>query len=156
MLAHGQVEEGIELLERGAELPRRWHSLDHVESIVRLARAKASLGRGEEIGAIVTEAREICLGWGEAGKRYLDLLPRTGSRLALVKGPAGDRLSTAELRILDQLALTHLTKPEIAEELNLSLNTVKSHVRSIYVKLGVATREGAVRAAGIHTISRQH
>ena len=78
---------------------------------------------------------------------FLGLFP--GSRLASVRGPAGDLLSVAELRVLDQLATTHLTQPDIAAELHLSLNTVKSHVRSIYIKLGVASREEAILAAGI-------
>ena len=40
---------------------------------------------------------------------------------------------------------------EIADALYVSRNTLKSHVRSIYRKLGVSTREAAVgRGNGLH------
>jgi LuxR family transcriptional regulator, maltose regulon positive regulatory protein len=60
-------------------------------------------------------------------------------------------LSPAELRILRFLP-THLTFPEIAAELCLSPNTVKTHSQAIYQKLGAASRNEAVvcaRAAGL-------
>ena len=36
---------------------------------------------------------------------------------------------------------------EIAEDLTVSINTLKSHIRSIYSKLGVSSRRGAVLSA---------
>ena len=55
-------------------------------------------------------------------------------------------LSPAELRLLPFLP-THLTFPEIAEELFVSANTVKTQARSIYEKLGVSSRNEAVTCA---------
>jgi LuxR family transcriptional regulator, maltose regulon positive regulatory protein len=55
-------------------------------------------------------------------------------------------LSDAERRILRLLA-TDLSLPEIGRELYLSANTVKTHTRSIYRKLGVSSRAEAVAAA---------
>ena len=56
------------------------------------------------------------------------------------------KLTDRERDILYYLP-THLRSAEIGAELFLSVNTVKSHMRAIYRKLGVATRaEAVVRA----------
>jgi len=55
-------------------------------------------------------------------------------------------LSAAEQRVL-QLLTTGLTQREIAQELYISLNTVKTHARVIYRKLGVSSRSAAVASA---------
>jgi DNA-binding CsgD family transcriptional regulator len=56
---------------------------------------------------------------------------------------AGQALTGAELRLL-RLLSTHLSFPEIASELFLSRNTVKSQAYSIYHKLGASSRSQAV------------
>jgi LuxR family transcriptional regulator, maltose regulon positive regulatory protein len=97
----------------------------------------------------------------EAG-RYLKRTPdaeilrewlETAWKQADTAKSATDRwpLSPAELRLLRFLP-THLTYPEIAAELFVSPNTVKTQARSIYEKLGVSSRNEAVacaRAAGL-------
>jgi LuxR family maltose regulon positive regulatory protein len=55
-------------------------------------------------------------------------------------------LTPAELRLLPYLQ-THLTIREIAERLFVSRNTVNSEVSSIYRKLAVSSRNGAVETA---------
>ena len=55
-------------------------------------------------------------------------------------------LSGSELRVLRYLP-TNLTTPEIAAELYVSHNTVKSHVRNLYAKLGTHRRAEAVKFA---------
>ena len=57
-----------------------------------------------------------------------------------------DELTEAELRILRLLA-SDLSQREIGQELYLSLNTVKSHIRTIFAKLGVNSRPAAVSRA---------
>ena len=52
-------------------------------------------------------------------------------------------LTAAELRLAPRLS-THLPFPEIARELFLSPNTVKSQACSIYQKLGACSRSQAV------------
>jgi LuxR family transcriptional regulator, maltose regulon positive regulatory protein len=55
-------------------------------------------------------------------------------------------LSERELAVLALLP-SLLSGGEIADELTVSVNTVKSHIRSIYKKLGVTNRRDAVRQA---------
>ena len=55
-------------------------------------------------------------------------------------------LSARELDVLRLLG-TDLDGPEIARELVVSLNTVRTHTRNIYAKLGVNNRRAAVRRA---------
>jgi LuxR family transcriptional regulator, maltose regulon positive regulatory protein len=62
--------------------------------------------------------------------------------------PAGPRpllepLSDSELRVLRYLP-TNLTAPEIASELYISPNTVKTHMRNLYAKLGTHRRAETV------------
>jgi LuxR family maltose regulon positive regulatory protein len=63
----------------------------------------------------------------------------TGSQLAA----RSDDLTEREVRVL-RLLRGSLTHSEIAAELSLSPNTIKTHTRAIYRKLGVRTREDAV------------
>ena len=46
-----------------------------------------------------------------------------------------------------ELLPTHLTEAQIAEQLFVSRNTVKSHLKGVYRKLEVATRAEAVERA---------
>ena len=55
-------------------------------------------------------------------------------------------LTAAELRLLPMLS-THLTFPEIAEEVFLSRHTIKSEAASLYRKLGASSRSEAVARA---------
>jgi LuxR family maltose regulon positive regulatory protein len=57
-----------------------------------------------------------------------------------------DPLTESESRILRLLA-TELSQQEIAHELYVSLNTVKTHVKHLYAKLDVRTRHRAVERA---------
>jgi LuxR family maltose regulon positive regulatory protein len=57
-----------------------------------------------------------------------------------------DELSARELEVL-RLLRSDLSGPDIARELIVSLNTVRSHTKSIYAKLGVNNRREAVRRA---------
>jgi LuxR family transcriptional regulator, maltose regulon positive regulatory protein len=60
--------------------------------------------------------------------------------------PLSEELSPSELRVLRYLP-TNLTRPEIAGELYVSVNTVNTHIRNIYSKLGARDRSSAVQRA---------
>jgi LuxR family maltose regulon positive regulatory protein len=60
--------------------------------------------------------------------------------------PPAEKLSPGELRVLGYLP-TNLSRPEIASELSVSLNTVSTHIRSIYAKLQARDRSSAVQRA---------
>jgi LuxR family maltose regulon positive regulatory protein len=60
--------------------------------------------------------------------------------------PHPEELSRSELRVLRYLP-TNLTRPEIARELYVSINTVNTHIRNIYSKLGARDRSSAVQRA---------
>ena len=57
-----------------------------------------------------------------------------------------DELSSRELDVL-RLLRSDLSGPEIAAELVVSLNTVRTHTKNIFMKLGVNSRRAAVRRA---------
>jgi LuxR family maltose regulon positive regulatory protein len=57
-----------------------------------------------------------------------------------------EELSPSELRVLRYLP-TNMTRPEIARELYVSINTVNTHIRNIYAKLDARSRSAAVRRA---------
>ena len=89
------------------------------------------LRRRPNLGTLVGEAQEL------------------RARLAKERqtsAPGVSALTTAELRLLPLLA-THLSFPQIGEELFVSRNTIKSQAVSIYRKLGVDSRSPAVARA---------
>jgi LuxR family maltose regulon positive regulatory protein len=57
-----------------------------------------------------------------------------------------EEFSPSELRVLRFLP-TNLTRPQIARELYISLNTVNTHLRNVYSKLGARDRSSAVQRA---------
>jgi LuxR family maltose regulon positive regulatory protein len=78
----------------------------------------------------------------EMGQARLEPQAKAAGESELLAEP----LSPQEERILRLLA-AGLSNPEIAQELVVSVNTVKTHVKSIYIKLNVRTRKQAREAA---------
>jgi LuxR family maltose regulon positive regulatory protein len=64
--------------------------------------------------------------------------PAPALEQALIEG-----LTARELDVIHRLP-TRLTNAEIASELNVALNTIKSHLRNIYRKLDVRSRDDAI------------
>jgi LuxR family maltose regulon positive regulatory protein len=82
-----------------------------------------------------------------------DLLTVTGGVVAPVRTKGAttlvEPLSDREITVLRYLC-SRLTNPEIASALYVSPNTLKSHVRSVYRKLGVTSRAEAIVAGRQH------
>jgi LuxR family maltose regulon positive regulatory protein len=74
---------------------------------------------------------------------------RAGTRDAAAPAPTArivEPLTPKELEVLGHLEAL-LTTDEIADKMFVSVNTVRTHVRSILRKLGVTRRNAAVRTA---------
>ena len=78
-------------------------------------------------------------------RRLLAAFARTDDRKPANLGLI-EPLSERELDVLRLLG-TDLDGPDIARELTVSLNTVRTHTKNIYAKLGVNNRRAAVRRA---------
>ena len=68
------------------------------------------------------------------------------SKIQNLKSEMIEPLSERELEVLRLLG-TELSGPEIARELIVSLNTLRTHTKNIFNKLGVNNRRMAVRRA---------
>jgi DNA-binding CsgD family transcriptional regulator len=117
---------------------------------MRLEEAAALLDQAERtlrgIGGPSAEAREI-----------LELAPghEGGLSSPLPRAKPHERLSKSEARVLRFLP-TSLSVPEIADQLFVSVNTVRTHMRHVYEKLGAHRRAEAVdraRALGLLSLS---
>jgi LuxR family transcriptional regulator, maltose regulon positive regulatory protein len=126
------------------------YAFPHIAVQARLELARVHLALADPAGArtLVREIDEI-LG-RRPGLGILDDQARAlRDQLASERGsvlPGASALTAAELRLLPLLA-THLSFPQIGEELFLSRHTIKSQAISIYRKLGVAARSPAVTRA---------
>ena len=83
--------------------------------------------------------RQLAAAW-PAGPAIRSTRPTQGA------ARVGSNLSVRELEVLRLLSAL-LTTEEIAAELFISVNTVRTHVRRIFEKLGVSRRNDAVRRA---------
>jgi LuxR family transcriptional regulator, maltose regulon positive regulatory protein len=129
-------------LEADREVPTRAH--DHLCEALRIAEPVEVVEpflESERIERLLNAAR------GRFG-RSEDFAQRVLQAAAARSVPltVEMRLTPGELAVLRELP-SLLSLREIAESRSLSLNTVKSHLRSVYRKLGVTGRREAVEAA---------
>ena len=127
--------------------PLLTYAIPHVAVQARIELTRAHLALGDTAGAR-TLLREIddllkrCPHLGTLVAEAEALRARIGAERD-PRAPGASSLTAAELRILPLLA-THLSYPEIAAELFVSPNTVKSQAYSIFRKLGASSRNEAV------------
>jgi LuxR family maltose regulon positive regulatory protein len=115
---------------------------------VAVVLGRVSLELGDPVAARmrVDEARQYLsrlLTDGILQARVQDLADRLSRHDGRVHESTAMALTAAEVRVL-QLLPTHLSLGEIAEQLHVSRNTVKTQVAATYRKLGAGTRTDAV------------
>jgi LuxR family maltose regulon positive regulatory protein len=134
------MRRALELARRGAGPVTVAWLLTHLVRLLVTCRdpagARACLEEAQAVLASAPDAGAVS-GMVAAAGRHL-------GRAVELRG--GEALSEREQDVLRLLA-TSLTQREIGGQLYLSLNTVKSHTRSIFRKLGVSGREQAVARA---------
>ena len=140
-------------LERASALARRGVGLVELAYVlVTLAELLSELGDRTAARELVLEAREVLSQAPEPGTLVPRLLARAESGLRLVRHMSGARsVVTDELTPREQAVLlllpSGLSAREIGSELGISHETIKTHTRSIYRKLGASSRRNAVARA---------
>ncbi|HZE04463.1 MAG TPA: LuxR C-terminal-related transcriptional regulator, partial [Solirubrobacteraceae bacterium] len=142
--AKADLRAGIDLLAAlGDYLP--WYGaeirilLGHASLwLVDVVRARTLLAEASRLARRTPDA-VIFAQWFDEAWAHLDTLAETS-----LAGPSS--LTIAELRILRFLP-SHRSFREIAAQLNVSANTVKTQAHAIYRKLGAASRSEAVARA---------
>ncbi|MCK4314499.1 MAG: tetratricopeptide repeat protein, partial [Anaerolineae bacterium] len=137
--AQGNVEQAMAALERAL-------SLAEPEGHVRIF-----ADEGEPMARLLQEAarRGIAPGFVNKSLAAFGVSKDRGTEEPLPSPQAQslpEPLSARELKVL-RLLNTHLSSTEIAEELFISVNTARFHIKNIYGKLGVHGRSEAVQRA---------
>jgi ATP/maltotriose-dependent transcriptional regulator MalT len=142
----GKIEEALAFAERGIALVRRRNvQVDLADALLRKMTLLQRLGEHEHAAAVLAEARAVIESCADAG--VLTARPAALEHKTRERGAPGDgELSERELTVLRMLSGS-LSERDIGRELYLSHNTVHTHVRSIYRKLGVGSRAEAVALA---------
>ena len=137
-------------LERAVSLARRGAGLIELSyALTMLAELRREVGDRPAARELVLEARELLSRCPEPGTLVPRLLGQAEAALRLVVDPSGVRpVVTEALTAREQMVLgllpSGLTAREIAGELGISRDTVKTHTKRIYQKLGVSSRRNAV------------
>jgi LuxR family maltose regulon positive regulatory protein len=145
------AESEMELTYRHMAHYRSVAGLVNVQVRHVLAQTALILGDLDRATSLSCDARSFLSAWPDSvlPARRLARLERELTARRDSTAATSPLLSDAELRVL-LLLPTNLRHREIAEQLYLSRNTVKTHAASIYRKLGAASRSEAVdRARGL-------
>lgn len=148
----GRTGSVIEILVLQA-LARQAHG-DIPAALIALERALTLSEPEGYIRVFVDEGSSMAVLLEKAAKHGIS--PRYAHQLLTAFGKTEDRppvshalidpLSERELEVLRLLG-TDLDGPDIARQLTVSLNTIRTHTKNIYTKLGVNNRRAAVRRA---------
>jgi ATP/maltotriose-dependent transcriptional regulator MalT len=143
----GQLAEGDELLGAGIGQLADWAPLMAAHARLMRAPIRRQLGDMDGARALLEEAKALLAGCASTGI-IGELVPEVERALSAShrRGEDWADLTDRELSVL-RLLERGLSQREIAKELFLSFHTVHSHTKSIYTRLGVTSREEAIRRA---------
>jgi len=149
--AAGRLDEAEREALRG-ELLRRapQPTVGHAHALLVLAHVRIARSRLERAANDLQRAQRMIAGFPDPG-RLPAIAAAVEQDLATARANPGnldmvEEPSAAELAVLRGLA-SGLSRREIGERLYISLNTVKTHTRELYRKLGVTSRADAVARA---------
>jgi ATP/maltotriose-dependent transcriptional regulator MalT len=150
-VANGRLDEAEREALRGERLRRSPQpTVGHAHALLVLAKVRAARSRLEPAATTLKRARRMIAEFPDPGR--LPAIAATveedliTARAAAANGRVVERPTAAELTVLQCLA-TGLSRREIGAELYISLNTVKTHTRELYRKLGASSRAEAVAKA---------
>jgi LuxR family transcriptional regulator, maltose regulon positive regulatory protein len=147
----GRLEDARGELERALLSRQHWLGLSPwptVEILFRLASVLLDMGDGTRAGVVLAEAAEVLTALPDGTDALRVRLELLRQRLSGASGaPAPAQSLTERERTVLRLLRGSLSLAEIAQELGMSSNTIKTHTRAIYRKLGVSDRYGAVARA---------
>jgi len=147
----GRLEEARAELEYAIYRRRRWILLTpwlSVETQLRLAQVLLAMDDRSAAAIVAAEVRNVLTASPESGNALLERLGELERRLAVTQSAPSlaEPLTRREQAVLSLLRKS-LSVSDIARELYLSVNTVKTHRRAIYRKLGVSSRQEAIERA---------
>jgi LuxR family transcriptional regulator, maltose regulon positive regulatory protein len=149
----GRLREARAELEYALDRRRQWVLQTpwlSIEIQLRLAQVLLAMDDRAAAAAAVAEVRNVLTaspGRADALLARLGVLER---RIAAPSAPTlADPLTEREQAVLSLLR-NSLSVSEIARQLYLSVNTVKTHKRAIYRKLGVSSRQEVIEQAQKH------
>ncbi|NNC11090.1 hypothetical protein HII28_04250 [Planctomonas sp. JC2975] len=166
------TEPAARQLEVATSEEKAWHPASFITAVLLLARSAEENGRSAEADALTVRAVELAVryrlerpflapavdGVGLVSRR----LGRFGhleddARRIVARAPSSTRNANADALVIESLTAkerdilfelpVHQSVAEIAQRHSLSVNTVKTHLRNIYQKLGVSDRSEAVATA---------
>ena len=150
-IATGRLDEAEREALRGERLRRSPQpTVGHAHALLVLAQVRVARSRLERAAGDLERAQRAIAGFPDPGR--LPAIAASVERdLTMARANAGNRHlveepSAAELAVLRYLA-TGLSRREIGVRLYISMNTVKTHARELYRKLGVTSRADAVARA---------
>jgi LuxR family maltose regulon positive regulatory protein len=147
--ASGNLEEAMATLDHGLNLRRKvpglspWPTIHHLLVTARVAIMAGDLPLAQQL---LDEASPVIRHYQQGTAAMIGRLEAAQRSLREGQSPGvnGEHVTARELDILRRLTGSQ-SLSQIASELYLSLNTVKTHTTALYRKLGARSRSEAVR-----------